>query len=419
MLIRYIVFENSVDLCYVVSNMSGCARKEETMKIAYLGDVMCLRDEKFRCREVHYLEGLHFMLQQSDFVVANLETPLTRDEYRGSLISGKNRFVSPVRMAVQIKRAGVTHVSVANNHCLDQGFDGLMETLDCLEMVGLPAIGARRYAAAPTYAVLEKYGIRVGIISSTYGTNTIENRNWMTPAQALHLNMSQNQELSHPFMRKLYFRRWRWYMRWMRLVNPEAEAWFDRREFSCAKRRALAKEIARLKQEEHPDLIVAFPHSGGQHRAEPMKSVRLLYRWFFRRGVAAVIGHHEHLIQRTEWVRGRLAAYCLGNAVCPPDMGLNAPEKHENCSVLLHQYVNRRGDGSIHLRYAFSIVQTYVAPDGCICTRPFHELIAESREEEERGRLIALLNLLGSRFLGRSWCAESPTDSEHPIVMPA
>lgn len=379
---------------------------------------MCLREPDFRPMQVQHLAGLRNCLSASDFVVANLETPITDRIEAGRHHIARYRFVSPVALAEQVKAAGVTHVSVANNHCLDQGFDGLMETLDCLRLVGLTAFGAKRCAEDAAYAVVEKDGLRVGLSASTYGTNTLSNQAWLTRTQRSYLNMHQNQELSHPWVRHLYHCHRRLYRYWLRLTNREASDWFDRKELSWSRRHHLAAEMRCLREKEHCDVVVAYPHVGGQHRREPMESVQSLYRWMFRHGVDAVIGNHEHLVQRSEWVRGRFAAYCLGNTVSYLGLGPLADDKHENCSVILHQYVDRDTYGKTSIRYTFSLAQTYVAAEGDIRTRPMHELIAESRSAEERAELAALLNTIGSRFLGQEWRADDAMAAEHSVPEP-
>lgn len=73
--------------------------------------------------------------------------------------------------------------------------------MDALNEIDLPYIGGKRQKSDDGFCILKKNDIRVGIISSTYGTNAMENAQrlkfWQTP----HLNLSQNQELSNPFTR--------------------------------------------------------------------------------------------------------------------------------------------------------------------------------------------------------------------------
>lgn len=121
------------------------------------------------------LENISSLLNESDFVIANLECPISRNFGTGAHTTGRYRFVAPVQFAEAIKNAGVTHVSVANNHCLDQQFEGLLETMDALNEIDLPYIGGKRQKSDDGFCILEKNDIRVGIISSTYGTNAMKN----------------------------------------------------------------------------------------------------------------------------------------------------------------------------------------------------------------------------------------------------
>lgn len=323
------------------------------VKITYLGDIMCFRGRGAESENPHALGGLKELLHSSDYVVGNLETPVARAIDAAEHQTGRYRFVVPADFAKIVRESGVTHVSVANNHCLDQGFAGLLETLRCVKEAGLVPVGGREKPEEPAYAVLEKDGISVGLAASTYGTNTMENKVWLTRSQASHLNLSQNQELSSPLVRRLFERRSKWYYRWKKLTNREAENWFDREEFSWRKRRSLAREMREIKRK--VDFLVAYPHVGGQHRLEPMQSVRRTFNWFFRHGADAIIGNHEHCVQPAEFNGDRLAAFCLGNTLSALGVELRVGDEcMENLSIALHQYVEREASGPLSVRYTFS-----------------------------------------------------------------
>lgn len=378
---------------------------------------MCFRGRGGESEKPHALGGLKGLLHSSDYVVGNLETPVAHAIDAAGHQTGRYQFVVPADFARIVREAGVTHVSVANNHCLDQGFEGLLETLRCVKEVGLVPVGARERPGEPAYAVLEKGGIRVGLAASTYGTNTMENKVWLTRSQAWHLNLSQNQELSSPLVRRLFKRRSKWYYRWKRLTNREAENWFDRKEFSWGKRRALAREMKGVRRK--VDFLVAYPHVGGQHRLKPMQSVRRAYDWFFRHGADAVIGNHEHCVQPAEFMKGRMAAFCLGNTLSALGVDCRVGDEcMENLSIALHQYVEREACGPLSVRYTFSVVKTYKDGDGAYHTRPMHELIAEAADEGARRALIDELNAIGSRFTGREWAAAEPMEAEHQFTPP-
>ena len=384
------------------------------MKITYLGDIMCFRGRGGESENPHALGGLKGLLHSSDYVVGNLETPVARAIDAAKHQTGRYRFVVPPDFARIVRETGVTHVSVANNHCLDQGFEGLLETLRCVKEAGLTPVGARERPGEPAYAVLEKGGIRVGLAASTYGTNAMENKVRLSRTQARHLNLTQNQELSSPLVRRLFERRSKWYYRWKKLTNREAEDWFDRKEFSWGKRRALAVEMREARRK--VDFLVAYPHVGGQHRLKPMQSVRRAYDWFFRHGADAVIGNHEHCVQPAEFMKGRMAAFCLGNTLSALGVDARAGDEcMENLSIALHQYLEREACGPLSVHYTFSVVKTYKDRNGAYHTRPMHELIAEAADDGARRALINELNIIGRRFLGREWAAAEPAAAEQAI----
>ncbi len=89
----------------------------------------------------------------------------------------------------------------------------------------------------------------------------------------------------------------------------------------------------------------------------------------------------------------------------------------ENLSIALHQYVERKADGPLDVRYTFSVVKTYKDGDGAYHTRPMHELIAEAANESARRALIDELNIIGSSFTRREWAATEPMEAEQPFDM--
>ena len=73
-----------------------------------------------------------------------------------------------------LKSAGFDIVTTANNHSLDRGPDGVERTLKFLELQGLVTKGTARSAAEADEAVIvERNGIRLGLLAYTYGTNGI------------------------------------------------------------------------------------------------------------------------------------------------------------------------------------------------------------------------------------------------------
>ena len=102
------------------------------IKISFLGDILCqlpfLKAAQKRGNDFYTaFEGLQPLLQDSDYVVANLETPIAGAEagYTNDVYS----FNTPAAFLDALKRLKIDLYLTANNHCLDRGIIGLKNTL--------------------------------------------------------------------------------------------------------------------------------------------------------------------------------------------------------------------------------------------------------------------------------------------------
>jgi poly-gamma-glutamate synthesis protein (capsule biosynthesis protein) len=108
------------------------------------------------------------ILRESDAVIANLECPITTDSEKWK--HGWKMFhfrAAPAAVGI-LQCANVRFVSLANNHILDFGAGGLIDTLKALDTAGVHHAGAGRNAdeaAAPV--VMSVSGLRVGLIAAT------------------------------------------------------------------------------------------------------------------------------------------------------------------------------------------------------------------------------------------------------------
>lgn len=63
------------------------------------------------------------------------------------------------------------------------------------------------------------------------------------------------------------------------------------------------------------DVLFVFMHWGMDDTAQPMELQRRLARDFVDAGVDVVVGTHAHVLQPTDWYKGKFIAYGLGNFV--------------------------------------------------------------------------------------------------------
>ena len=102
------------------------------IKISFVGDIMCeypylkASKKKGKYNFDKTFEFLKKYLKNSDYVIGNLETPIsnilgyTYDYYQ---------FNTPESLLKSLKDAGFDLLTTANNHCLDRRIEGLKQTM--------------------------------------------------------------------------------------------------------------------------------------------------------------------------------------------------------------------------------------------------------------------------------------------------
>lgn len=109
------------------------------------------------------------ILEQGDWVWANLETPIGGADLR---YSGFPMFNGPPELAQALKYAGFNIVTTANNHALDRKEIGVKRTLARLKEQGFVTKGTAASAEeAEQLTIVTKNEINMGILAYTYGTN--------------------------------------------------------------------------------------------------------------------------------------------------------------------------------------------------------------------------------------------------------
>jgi poly-gamma-glutamate synthesis protein (capsule biosynthesis protein) len=211
------------------------------------------------------------LLQSADAVIANLECAVTVHTQHW-LKSPKVFYLRADPSTIDVLLAArVRCVSLANNHTLDFGEEGLRDTLRHLDAAGIRHAGAGRdltEAAQP--AVIDAAGLRVGIVSFTDNEPAF--------AAGRHQAGTNYVEIDS---------------------DPASLA---RVEQAAARARQLAA-----------DLVVLSLHWGPNMRRSPSPEFRAFARAAVERGVNLIHGHSAHLFQGVERYRRGLVLYDTGN----------------------------------------------------------------------------------------------------------
>jgi len=206
--------------------------------------------------------GTSEILKTGDIVIGNLETPLTT---KGTRFKNKKyTFKAPIETATALKETGFTHLSLANNHMMDYGREGLLSTLTALSNEGRHCAGAGENSKeARKISMTEIKGKKIAFLS-----------------------------YSKTYPVEFYARRKRGG------TTP------GYRKFITADLKKAAKEA---------DIVIVAFHWGGEKLEHPRRYQKELAHLAIDSGADIVIGHHPHVLQGVEHYNDGVIFYSLGN----------------------------------------------------------------------------------------------------------
>jgi poly-gamma-glutamate synthesis protein (capsule biosynthesis protein) len=209
-----------------------------------------------------------------------------------------------------LKGAGISIVSVANNHIGDWGRDSYIDTLARLRENEITYTGGGENSSeAESPTVIEKYGMRIGFLGfSDVGPNSMA----ATPDKSGILLAS----------------------------NPR---------FS---------EIIKNASGKVDYLIVSF-HWGDEYKTKHNTRQELLAHRAVDAGAKIVIGHHPHVMQDTEIYKNSFIAYSLGNFIFDQKFSDNTMQ-----GMLLELKLHK--DGSIRIKKNVVKLNKLFQPDKII-----------------------------------------------------
>lgn len=138
-----------------------------SLRLVFGGDVMLGRmvgDAIARFGPGYPLGQVAPLLRQADLAVANLECAITASTAHWRGAPKAFYFGAPPAAIDSVTGAGLGLVSLANNHTLDFGVQGLLDTVAALDAHGVRHTGAGAdLAAASQPAIVECQGVRIGM----------------------------------------------------------------------------------------------------------------------------------------------------------------------------------------------------------------------------------------------------------------
>lgn len=239
-------------------------------------------------------------------------------------------------------------------------------------------------------------GIKIAILSYTYGTNAFTNHVYINrKKQNTRVNLFQKQELSNILVRRLYqssniiIRVIRKVLKVLGLFQLNKMV-YERIEPSKKQKKEITNKIQQYKQM-GADCIIMCMHEGGQYNKEPIKRTKKTVEFLMKNGVDLIIGNHEHVVQYVKKHENKLITFSLGNFISTTGVTKEPFDKMAEYSILLNVYISRNNQKVNYDKYTFTIVKSIedkIENGISIKVKLLYDLIQECNDETEKQRLL-------------------------------
>ena len=244
-------------------------------------------------------------LSGADLTLANLENPVVRDAVWHPEAT---TFTGDLRLMPVLEQAGIDGVTLGNNHILDAGAPGLLETLEHLEEAGIAYAGAGAdLGAAREPMVFDLGGTKIGVLSYQ-GVPSYE---------------------------------WAWATETAPGTAPLLED-------------VVREDVERLRGV--VDLVVVMPHWGREYTATPEPGQVNLAHAAIDAGADLVIGGHAHWPKGMEVYTGKPIFYGVGNFLLDQSWS-------EETSTGIFAEITLYGDRIVQVRPVPFVLLDYAQPN--------------------------------------------------------
>ncbi|SFF36050.1 poly-gamma-glutamate synthesis protein (capsule biosynthesis protein) [Actinacidiphila alni] len=248
-----------------VDAASRPAEPTGTVTLAFAGDVHFTERTAGRLGVTPALGPMSRTLAAADFSMVNLESAITT---RGTAQAKKYHFRTTPDALSALQRSGVDAVTMANNHAVDYGSQGLADSLAAQHDAPVPVVGIGADAAeAYRPYTTTVNGVRLAVLAASQ-VYDITNQNFRATATA-----------------------------------PGIASALDRPRLLKAVRDAKA----------HADVVVVYLHWGVEGQKCPVADQKSIAADLSAAGATAVVGTHAHVMLGSGMLGPTYVAYGFGN----------------------------------------------------------------------------------------------------------
>lgn len=337
---------NSTETTLSNKNTKQDTAEPITFTLTSLGDTLCHNTQywdAYNSQTDEYdfsyvYEDIKNYTSSSDITIGSLETTFAGKE-KG--YSNYPTFNTPDSLATALKNIGVDVVSLAGNHALDYGYNGLCRTIDVFDNIGLSHLGTYKTAEDQEKILIKDVkGVKIAFINYTYGTNGIP----LPSGKDFCVN----------------------------LIDKD----FIKKQINQAK-------------EQNVDMIVTCMHWGTEYRTTANSEQKDLANFLFENGVDVILGNHPHVLEPMEkktitlqdgTTKDVFVVYALGN--------FTADQRDEitRDSAILNLTITKNSDSKISIDKV-NYVPIYMYKNTNVSTHKFKILdIEKTIKDYEEGK---------------------------------
>ena len=242
----------------------------ESITLMSVGDLLYHRPQTLKVPSeasgYDYYNNLQYVkpyLERADITFGNYESTSTNTRE----FMGYPMFNTPPESIDALRDAGFDILNTVNNHTLDSGKQGLIDTYNNIIARDIKVVGTK-VAATESVQVIVRKDIRVGFVGYTYGYNGLESR----LSEKEHLYMGS-------------------------LIDEER----------------MQREIAYSNQIN--DFTIVSMHWGNEYQVIPNDYQKELAKKVVAWGADVILGTHPHVVQNGERIDESYVIYSMGNFI--------------------------------------------------------------------------------------------------------
>ena len=313
-------------------------QKDTTISMAVVGDIMCHGPnykDAFNASTKTYDFSTFFpqiksYISNADIAVGNLETTFAGGN---KAYSGYPTFNSPPQLAKDVQDLGIDVLTTSNNHSMDSGYNGLINTINTLDNLGISHTGTFKSEEDKNKILIKDVnGVKIAFLSYTYGTNGI--------------SIPKGKEYC------------------INLIDKD-----------------LIKKQLESAKAQNPDVICVSMHWGIEYKLQPNTEQKDLADYLFENGADIILGSHPHVLEPMEkrtvtlsdgTKKDGFVIYSLGNFISAQK------DKYTKDSIILNLKITKHSQGNINID-SYDYTPIYMQDNGANATNRYELVDLEKK----------------------------------------